>query len=288
MTQLRSWRRDPINFWSSFGISAAWLIIFFVIPMGIVWLYSFGTTTSITEITITGTFGNYARVLDPLYLFIFGKSIALATLTTLLCLLVGFPLAWLMVFVNKKTRAVLLLAVMLPFWTNLLIRTYALIAVLRTEGYINTALSWFGIEPLSLIYNDFAVLVGLLYVHLPFAVLPLFAALDRMDRSLVEASLDLGASQLQTIRHVVLPVCAAGVLSAAFITFIPALGSFLTPDLLGGPEGQMIASVIERQFKRANDWPFGAALSLMLVYLTIVVVVMRNMFSKRTSEHEAT
>jgi spermidine/putrescine transport system permease protein len=163
----------------------------------------------------------------------------------------------------------------------LLIRTYALMAVLRTQGYVNMAIGWVGLDPLPLLHNDFAVIFGLVYVHLPFLVLPIYAALDRLDRSLIEASLDLGAGHLRTIREVVVPLALPGILTGIVITFIPALGSYLTPDLLGGPDSQMIANVIERQFKRANDWPFGAALSFILMYITFFAIAAQSLAARR-------
>lgn len=261
----------------------AWFLLFFAAPLAAVWGFSFGVNRGETGIDVSGTFANYARALEPLYLGILGRSIALAAIATLICLVAGFPVAVAIAFAPPRARPWLLLAVMLPFWTNLLIRTYALIAVLRDEGVINQALAAFGAGPWPLLHNDAAVVVGLVYVHLPFAVLPLFAALDRLDRSLIEASLDLGAGHLRTFAEIVLPMAWAGVASAAALTFIPALGAYLTPELLGGPDGQMIAGVIERQFKRANDWPFGAALAFLLMYLTFAAVAARAAFSRRSS-----
>jgi ABC-type spermidine/putrescine transport system permease subunit I len=187
----------------------------------------------------------------------------------------------------------MLLLIMLPFWTNLLIRTYALIAVLRNEGYINKGLEaiWTlaldrvlplaPFQPLEMMHTNFAVIVGLVYVHLPFMVLPLYSALDRLDKSLLEASLDLGAGHMRTLFKVVVPLALPGIASGILITFIPALGAYLTPDLLGGPDSQMIANVIERQFKRANDWPFGAALSFLLMYLTFVAIAVQAMLGRK-------
>lgn len=278
-----------------------WLVLFFLVPMGIVWLYSFGENRGLTEIALTGTFSNYLRALDPLYLKIFIKSVGIAGLTTLICLVVGFPVALAITFAPPKAKTWLLLAVMLPFWTNLLIRTYALIAVLRTEGYVNQSLEWawnglgavagaLGLgalgpfQPLELLHNNFAVVLGLVYVHLPFMVLPLYSALDRMDTSLIEASLDLGAGHLRTLFTVVAPLALPGIASGVVITFIPALGSYLTPDLLGGPDSQMIANIIERQFKRANDWPFGAALSFLLMYMTFIAIALQAVLSRRRGE----
>ena len=258
-----------------------WLILFFVTPLALIWGYSFGENTSLTEIAISGTFGNYARAMRPLYLAIIGKSIGMAALTTLICLIVGFPVAVAITFASNRAKVWLLLLVMLPFWTNLLIRTYALMAVLRTEGYINTVLGWVHIGPLDMLHNNFAVVFGLVYVQLPFMVLPLYAALDRLDRSLIEASLDLGAGQLATFARIVVPLALPGIVSGIIVTFIPSLGAYLTPDLLGGTSSQMIANIIERQFKSANDWPFGAALSFLLMYLTFAAIALQAMVSRK-------
>lgn len=263
------------------GPPAFWLMLFFAVPLAIVWAYSFGRTLGLTEIAVTGTLSNYARAMDPVYLDVFVKSVGIAALTTLICLVIGFPVALAITFAPARSKAWLLMLVMLPFWTNLLVRTYALMAVLRNEGYVNGLLGLVGIGPLPLLHNNFAVVLGLVYVNLPFLILPLYAALDRLDRSMIEASLDLGASQFRTMREIVVPLALPGILSGLLITFVPALGSYLTPDLLGGPDSQMIANVIERQFKRANDWPFGAALSFILMYLTFIAIAGQAIVARR-------
>lgn len=286
---MESWKKSKGLFAAVASGPLAWLTLFFIVPMAVVWLYSFGSNAGLTEIDVTGTLDNYKRALEPLYLGIFAKSLLVAAATTVICLVVGFPVALAIVFASDKWKPWLLLGIMLPFWTNLLIRTYALMAVLRTEGYANQAIGWihdsFGgllpwvglpqpgaYEPMHLLYNNFAVILGLVYVHLPFMVLPLYAALDKLDRSLIEASLDLGAGHLKTLLSIVAPLAMPGIVSGIIITFVPALGAYLTPDLLGGPDSQMIANVIERQFKRANDWPFGAALSFLLMYATFIAI----------------
>jgi spermidine/putrescine transport system permease protein len=296
----------PAQDWkASHGVFAAiatapifWLILFFIVPMAVMVGYSFGENTGPITIDQWTTFKNYGRAIEPLYLGIFAKSAAVAALTTLICLILGFPVALAITFAQPKWRPWLLLAIMLPFWTNLLIRTYALIALLRTQGFANQAMggiwdgtSWLktlvGLQPLGdwepfqLLYNNFAVILGLVYVHLPFMVLPLYSALDRLDKSLIEASLDLGASQLRTMLRIVAPLAAPGIISGVAITFIPALGAYLTPDLMGGTDSQMIANVIERQFKRANDWPFGAALSLIPMYLLLIALLLRGWMPKK-------
>ena len=287
-----AWRQERGTLAATLGPPLVWLALFFIVPLAVVWAYSFGTNVGLTEIDISGTFANYARTFDPLYLQIFVKSIGVAALTTLICLVAGFPVALAITFAPDRAKTLLLLFIMLPFWTNLLIRTYALIAVLREQGYVNLTLGWLWARlgsiwtlppfvPLELLHNNSAVLVGLVYVHLPFMVLPLYAALDRLDRSLIEASLDLGASHFTTMLRVVVPLALPGILSGVLITFIPALGAYLTPDLLGGPDSQMIANVIERQFKRANDWPFGAALSFLLMYLTFIMVAVQALVQRK-------
>lgn len=266
-----------------------WLFALFLAPLAVIWAYSFGENRTLVDIAITGSWGNYARALKPLYLAILLKSMGFAALTTVLCFILGLPVALAITFAGRRAKLLLLVAIMLPFWTNLLIRTYALMAILRTEGLINAGLgALWGLvpglppfEPLPLINNNFAVVVGLVYVHLPFMVLPLYAALDRLDRSLIEASLDLGAGHLATLWRVVVPLALPGIVSGIIITFIPALGAYLTPDLLGGTNSQMIANVIERQFRSANDWPFGAALSFLLMYLTFAALLIQALISRR-------
>ncbi len=290
---MRDWREDKRFFWAIMLLPTLWFIAFFVVPMAMVWAYSVGENQGPVDVAITGTFKNYAKAFSPEVVKVMWDSIWISALTTLICLIVGFPVALAMTFADEKQKAWLLLLIMLPFWTNLLIRTYALIAVMRTSGVINHGLEGVhglltlvglpmgSFEPLPLLYNKFAVIVGLVYVHLPFMVLPLYAALDRLDKSLIEASLDLGAGHIQTLLRVVVPLAAPGIAAGLVITFIPALGAYLTPDLLGGPDDLMIASLIERQFKRANDWPFGAALSFILMYITLIFFALRAFVERK-------
>jgi spermidine/putrescine transport system permease protein len=277
----------------------AWLTAFFLAPLAIVWAYSFGENVSLTKIVVDGSLSAYAHAVQPLYVGIIAKSLGFAILTTGLCLIVGFPVAVAMAFARPRTKAWLLLLVMLPFWTNLLIRTYALMAVLRTEGYVNRALGWgwriiaaaIGVlglhapvfRPLVLLHTDAAVVIGLVYVQLPFMILPLYAALDRLDPAMIEASLDLGASQIEALARVVAPMAAPGVISGIVLTLIPSVGAYLTPDLLGGPSSLMIANVIERQFRSADNWPFGAALSFLLMYLTLICVTAQALATRPRS-----
>ena len=293
----QDWKAQKRPFAAVSAVPLLWTLVFFLIPMGFVWFYSFGRNVGLTEIDIVGTLDNYKRATEWLYLGIFLKSFAVAALVTLICLIIGFPVAMAITFASEKWRPWLLLGIMLPFWTNLLIRTYALMIVLGQEGLANSGLeslwgsaSWLKTllgmqplptwEPLPLLYNNFSVVLGLVYVHLPFMVLPLYSALDRLDKSLIEASLDLGAGHLKTLFKIVVPLAAPGIIAGVMITLIPALGAYLTPDLMGGTDSQMIANVIERQFKRANDWPFGAALSFLLIYAMFALIALQSLRKK--------
>ena len=300
-------RRNPRVFSLVSIPPSAWLLAFFLVPLALVWAMSFGEKDGLIDIAYTWTLDNYRRAVDPLYLGVFAKSFWFAGITTLICLLIGFAVAMSISFGPSRWRVPLLILVMLPFWTNLLIRTYALIAVFRSRGVVNGGLEqlweWgtglltlVGLghlellgptfEPLELLYNNFAVVAGLVYVHLPFMVLPLYASLERMDHSYIEASLDLGASHYRTIFSVMIPLAMPGIVTGVIITFVPALGSFLTPDLLGGTNSQMIANVIERQFKSANDWPFGAALSFVLMYVTFFAIALRAVWNSRARRRQ--
>ena len=298
---MENWKRSARAFFTAFTPPTFWLVAFFIVPLSLIWLYSFSAKTGVVDITLDWNLDQYARALEPLYLGIFWKSILMAAATTAICLVVAFPVAIAIVFSKPTMRMWLLLLVILPFWTNLLIRTYALIAVLRTNGFINWGLDWLvtnadralsliglgdnrivgPFEPLTLLYNNTAVVFGLVYVSLPFMVLPLYAALDRLDRSYLEASLDLGAGHTRTFFSIVVPLALPGIASGIVITFIPAMGSYLTPDLLGGTDSQMIANVIASQFKQANNWPFGAALSFLLMYATFFALAIRAVLMRK-------
>jgi spermidine/putrescine transport system permease protein len=285
---LESWKANSRVFWTLAAPGTFWLVVFFILPLGILFFMSFGEKAvidgevSITEIDITGTLSNYIRSFDPLYLTIIWKSIWISALATLFCLVTAYPIAFGICFAPDRWKPLLLLLVILPFWINLLIRTYALIAVFRSSGYINQVLGWVGLGPYDMLYNNGAVIFGLVYVYMPFMVLPLYATIERLDKSFLEASLDLGASQFTTFLRVTVPLTMPGIISGIILVFIPCLGSFLTPDLLGGANAVMIGNVIERQFKAANDWPFGAALSFLLMYATFGALALRALFARRS------
>jgi spermidine/putrescine transport system permease protein len=295
---MESWRQQPVVFWIFLLPGGLWLVGFFLAPLAFVWVMSFGERSGPVDILITGTFENYLKALDPIYLGLFWKSFWIAGLATALVLIVSFPIALAVSFAPPRAKALILLLVILPFWTNLLIRTYAMIAVLRTQGYVNFGLEGLwglasgglrllglgalpAFQPLELLYNNAAVVIGIVYVYLPFMVLPLYATLERLDRSYLEASLDLGASQWRTFFSIVVPLARPGIISGVILVFIPALGTFLISDLLGGPDSQLIGNVIERQFKAANNWPLGSAMSFLLMYLTFAALAVRTFLAER-------
>ena len=277
-----SWRGNLRVFWTLFTPGTFWLLIFFIIPLAWMFGISFSEKTSITETEFTGTLANYIRSFDAIYLQIIWKSIWISVLATVFCLLLAYPIAFGICFVPVRWKPLLLLLVILPFWINLLIRTYALIAVFRSQGYLNLVLGWVGLGPFEMLYNDGAVIMGLVYVYMPFMVLPLYATIERLDRSYLEASLDLGGSQFQTFWKVTLPLTMPGIITGIILVFIPCLGSFLTPDMLGGANAIMIGNVIERQFKAANDWPFGSAISFLLMYVTFGALALRALIAGRS------
>jgi len=277
-----SWKDNFRVFWTLFTPGTFWLLVFFLIPIGWMFGISFSEKTSITETEFTGTLANYIRSFDAVYMQIVWKSVWISVVATAVCLLLAYPIAFGICFAPSRWRPLLLLLVILPFWINLLIRTYALIAVFRSQGYLNLVLGWVGIGPFEMLYNDGAVIMGLVYVYMPFMVLPLYATIERLDRAYLEASLDLGGSQFQTFWKVTLPLTMPGIVTGIILVFIPCLGSFLTPDMLGGANAIMIGNVIERQFKSANDSPFGSALSFLLMYVTFAALALRAFLASRS------
>ena len=276
----------------------AWLAVFFVLPLAFVFALSFSEKTGVVGHELTWTTANYLRALEPVYFGILAKSLGIAAGATLICLVIGYPVALAVAFAPRRLKIPLLLAITLPFWINIIVRTYSLIAVFRTRGFLNFTLEWFwdagnstleffglpqagAFAPLELLYTNVAVTLGVVYVFLPFMILPLYAAMERFDKSYLEASLDLGAGHWRTLFSVLLPLTMPGVASGVIVVFVPSLGVFFIADMLGGTESQLIGNVIERQFLGANNLPFGAALSFMLMYLTFLGIAIRATLQKR-------
>lgn len=284
--------------WLIGGPPLAYLTVFFAIPTlimvaaslrypgefgGLAPLFPEEATSRYPELTIE----NYQRFLsDALYLLLFLKSLLYAALTALVCLVVSYPLALLIARSPKKYRDVMVLLVILPFWSNFLIRVYAWIIILGPQsvfvGALNGLLGWFGIEPVTLLYTPFAVVVGMVYVHLPFMVLPLYANLEKHDPALLDAAQDLGANAWERFWRVTFPLSLPGIYAGAALVFIPAFGMFAIPDLLGGTEGIMIGNVIKQQFLDSRDWPFGSVLSMMLTAMAVLLAAAAAWYARRT------
>src|SRR5262245_20633824 len=248
-----------------------WLALLFVAPMLVVLAYSFLTRAAFGGMETPWTLENYQRLFDPLYLTILLRSFLVAFAATAICLVLAFPAA-LFIARSPRHRSLYLQLVMLPFWTSFLVRTYAWMFLLRDTGLINTALQSLGIihEPLPLLYNTAAVLLGLVYGYLPFMVLPIYATLERLDPALMEAAADLGARPMVALMRVVVPLSKPGIVAGSILVFIPSLGAFLTPDLLGGGRTVLVGNLVQNQFTTSRDWPFGSAVSIALMAVVMV------------------
>jgi len=229
--------------------------------------------------------GTYS--LADAHLTIFWRSVKLSLFTTLFTFIVGFPTAWFIATRPPRARAMLLFLITIPFWTNLLIRTFAINQIIRNEGILNTFLLYLGVidQPLLIIYSDFAVFLGMTYVYLPLMVLPLFAAIDRFDMRLLEAGCDLYANRWQVLRRVILPIVRPGIIAGSILVFIPALGAYVTPRILGGGRNMMIGNFIELQFGQGRNWPLGAALSMTLLVIVTLALVLYVRVANRDSGH---
>jgi spermidine/putrescine transport system permease protein len=271
---LRSLSLLPARVWAGALIAA---------PLAIVCGYSFLTRGDYGGVDQPWTPESYLRLVDPLYLAILWRSVWIASVATFFCAILGFPLA---LFIARAGRwkNLYLQLVLLPFWTSFLVRTYAWLFILRDTGLINTVLLRLHLihTPLQLLYNDAAVLTGLVYNFLPFFVLPVYATLERLDPFLLEASADLGARPFATLRRVTVPLSAPGIAAGCVLVFIPCLGAYLTPDLLGGGKTVMLGNLIQNQFTTARDWPFGSAasLALMLASALLLLALMRSRVAK--------
>lgn len=266
--------------------SAIWLILFIVAPIAIVIVVSFATRGAYGKTIYDFTFNNYTRAFDTLYLPAYWRTLWIALATTGLCALVSYPVAYYIALrAPANWKRILLVLTVIPFWTSFLIRTYAWMLLLRSEGLINSLLLQSGLvhEPLKLLYNDFAILVGQVYGELPFMILPIYVALERLDTRLLEAAQDLGANRFWTFLRVTLPLSKPGLIAGIVLVFIPSLGAFITPDLLGGAKSIMIGNLIQNQFIQLNQ-PFGSALSLILTLAVLVLLAVAFRAGLKASE----
>ncbi len=264
-----------------------WLLAFQVIPLGLVLAVSLATRGRYGGIVWEWGLHNYVRFLAPLYLGILADSLIVAGITTIVALAIGYPFAYYVASRPPQWRNILLLLVVIPFWTNMLIRTYAWAMILRANGFLNNLLIGLGLidEPLQILYTQSAAVLGLTYVLLPFMILPLYAAIEKLDHRLVQAAHDLGASSWHVLRQVILPLTMPGVIAGSIMVFVPALALFFVTDLLGGARSLLIGNLIHRQFTQARDWPFGAASSVVLTLVSLVLIfVYVRFFSPKDDE----
>lgn len=261
--------------------------MFLLAPIALVLLSSFFKRGPFGGVVYQFSFANYSRALNPIYLRVLWYSVRMALITTVICLVVGYPAAWFIATrPTARARNALLVLVILPFWTNFLIRTYSWIVLLNREGVINRVLVSTGLihSPLHLLYNDLAIVLGLVYGYLPLMILPLYAALERLNPEIQEVAEDLGSRPLRVLRTVTIPLIVPGIVAGCVFVFVPSLGNFPVPQLLGGGRKIMIGNLINNMFLDARDWPFGSTLALMLMLVLMVLLVVQSRVLNRSRE----
>ncbi|EDL6826453.1 spermidine/putrescine ABC transporter permease PotB [Salmonella enterica subsp. enterica serovar Kentucky] len=250
-----------------------WLVLFVFLPNLMIIGTSFLTRDDASFVKMVFTLDNYARLLDPLYFEVLLHSLNMALIAPLSCLVLGYPFAWFLAKLPEKIRPLLLFLLIVPFWTNSLIRIYGLKIFLSTKGYLNEFLLWLGVidTPIRIMFTPSAVIIGLVYILLPFMVMPLYSSIEKLDKPLLEAARDLGASKIQTFIRIIIPLTMPGIVAGCLLVMLPAMGLFYVSDLMGGAKNLLIGNVIKVQFLNIRDWPFGAATS---ITLTIVMGLM--------------
>lgn len=282
-------------------IAPSWLVLglLLMLPLAIMFLMSFGMRGTygglkpiddIWNYVLSGEFlANYRRSVDPLYWPIYWRSLKMAVVTTALCLVISYPIAYYIAIVAPaRWKNILLALVVIPFWTSFLIRTYAWMLILRTEGLVNTVLMGAGLisRPLDLLYNEFAVLLGLVYGELPFMILPLYASLEKLDTTLLEASNDLGANHFSTFWRVTVPLTMPGIVAGVVLVFIPSIGQFIVSDLLGGAKSMLVGNLIQNQFAVARNRPFGSAIAFQLTAFVLLTLYLYARWSRHKGQED--
>lgn len=259
------WTLSPIVFW---------LLAFLTVPLIIVMVMGFLTRGAYGQVEYNFNTENYTKLLNPVYIKILINSLKISFLATAMCLITGYPFAYFITKPPKRYRSLLFMLIIIPFWTNSLIRTYAWIVLLRTTGIINSYLLKLGLisAPIQMLYTDGAVLFGLVYTLFPFMVLPLYASIDSVDKSYIEAASDLGATPWRTFWKITIPLTMPGIIAGCILVFIPTLGLFFIPDLMGGSKVMLISNLIKNQFLTARDWPFGSAISIVIIVITFILI----------------
>jgi len=284
------------------GVPYFWLLLFFALPFAIVLKISFSTAAisippyeslfnyADESLQILLNIGNYLLIFDDsLYIYAYLGSLKMACVTTLGCLLIGYPMAYAIARAPKQQQTLLILLVMLPSWTSFLIRVYAWMGILSNNGLINNLLLWLGVtsEPIQMLNTNFAVYIGIIYSYLPFMILPLYATLSQLDGSLLEAASDLGSRSMNTFWKITLPLSKGGVIAGSMLVFIPVVGEFVIPELLGGPDSLMIGKVLWQEFFNNRDWPVASALAIVMLGLLIIPITLFHRYQSRSMEKDA-
>ncbi|MFZ9702520.1 MAG: ABC transporter permease [Candidatus Nanopelagicales bacterium] len=270
-------------FWSLPGL--IFLTIFAAFPVISMLFMSVLTAGRFGGVTTPFTLNNLVRATDQTFLKVIFTSILIATATALLSLLIGFPTALFISRLSRKWQIILIIAIILPYWTNFLVRTYAWLVLLNNEGIINKFLKNIGLidQPIEMLYTPLAVIVGMTYLYLPLMILPIYAALEKVDKNLVEASLDLGSSAWKSLRTISIPLAMPGILIGLIFVFVPSMGNFVVPELLGGGKTVMIGNLVRDQFLKARDWPFGATFALILTIILVILISIQSRVSKKVN-----
>ncbi|GIH90198.1 ABC transporter permease [Planobispora siamensis] len=263
------------------GPGLTYLIVLLLIPLALVLSYTLFRRGRFGGVVYEATGENFTRLFDPLYLDVILSSLRLATIATVIALLVGYPTAYLIAMLPRKWKTVALVAIVLPFWTNFLVRIYAWIVLLSGPGLVNSTLGELGLGPFEFLYNQGTIVTGLVYSYLPLMVLPLYAAIEKLDPQLREASANLGARPARTFVSVTLPLTLPGVVTGCLFVFVPSFGNFIIPELLGGGRSIMVGNLIRDQFLKARDWPFGSTLALALIAVLIVLLLLQAWSARR-------
>ncbi|MEA5027096.1 MAG: ABC transporter permease [Erysipelotrichaceae bacterium] len=261
-----------------------WLGIFVVIPMLLITFYAF-TTQGNSVITVQFTLSNFLKFFDSVYIKVLVKSLEIALITTIVCIILGYPIAYCIANTKPRTQTLLMLLITIPMWINTLVKTYAWISVLSDNGLINTLLIRLGLTPITMMYTDFAVILGMVYNFLPFMILEIYTALAKLDHALIDASSDLGANKAQTFEKVIFPLSLSGVISGITLVFLPSVSTFVIPKLLGGGQYMLIGNLIENQFITVGEWNFGSAISLIMACIILVSMYFTRRFDQENREN---
>ncbi len=264
-----------------------WMSLFIVVPMLLILFYAV-TETGNSVITVRFTLDNFLRFFDPVFIKVLLKSLQIALVTTLVSILIGYPIAYVIANMNERLQNLFVLLVTLPMWINMLVRTDAWISILSDGGLINSLLNYLGLPPISMMYTDFAVILGMVYNFLPFMILQIYTVLAKLDRALIQASYDLGANRFQTFKRVVFPLSIPGVISGITLVFLPAVSTFVIPKFLGGGQYMLIGNLIENQFITVGEWNFGSAILLIMAMIIMGSMVLTRKMDKDASDVSST